>query len=140
MKGSTIAVCSGNNPELQEFLAERLYEYNAETSGIDDGRWLWSKVETETGELIAGVFGHTWGGCCEITQLWVAPDHRGQKLGESLILAAEKEAKNRKCTQMVLSTHSFQAPGFYEKLGYSKLAEVPEYPRGYLNEIYRKYL
>ena len=32
--------------------------------------------------------------------------------------AVEKEAKTRNCRQIVLETHDFQAPGFYQKLGF----------------------
>jgi ribosomal protein S18 acetylase RimI-like enzyme len=40
----------------------------------------------------------------------------------------------------VLTTHSFQAPGFYRKLGYEPLAEVPDYPAGHLEIVLRKRL
>ena len=32
---------------------------------------------------------------------------------------------------MALSTHSFQAPGFYARFGYQECGGTPAYPRGY---------
>jgi ribosomal protein S18 acetylase RimI-like enzyme len=53
---------------------------------------------------------------------------------------AEAEAVRRGCRQLVLTTHSFQAPRFYEELGFIVVAEVPEYPRGHSQIVLRKLL
>ena len=43
----------------------------------------------------------------------------------------ETEALARGCTQVVLSTHSFQAPDLYQRLGYRIYGEVDGYPAGH---------
>jgi ribosomal protein S18 acetylase RimI-like enzyme len=40
--------------------------------------------------------------------------------------------------QLVLTTHSFQAPRFYEKLGFTVVSEAPGFPRGYSELVLRK--
>jgi len=35
------------------------------------------------------------------------------------------------CQQIVLETHDFQAPGFYQKLGFEAVNGVDDYPRGH---------
>lgn len=94
-----------------------IYLVNVEATGIGDGRWLRAAVR-EDGELMARLAGWTWGGCGYVDSLWVRADHRGHGLGSRLLAAAEAEASARSCTQMVLSTHSFQAPDMYLRRGY----------------------
>jgi GNAT superfamily N-acetyltransferase len=120
------------------FLEDKINEFNFAATGIHDGRLLASFVRGEAGEIQAGIFGWTWGDCCEIRFLWVADSERGRGHGAKLLLAAENEAAARGCTQIVLSTHSFQAPDFYARFGYEVVGSVDGYPRGYQHLLLRK--
>jgi GNAT superfamily N-acetyltransferase len=120
------------------FLEDRINEFNFAATGIHDGRLLASFVRGERGEIQAGIFGWTWGDCCEIRFLWVAGSERGRGHGSRLLLAAEEEAAARGCTQVVLATHSFQAPDFYARFGYEVVGSVDGYPRGYRHLLLRK--
>jgi 8-oxo-dGTP pyrophosphatase MutT (NUDIX family)/GNAT superfamily N-acetyltransferase len=135
-----IVIVSELSSELDLFLDERLYEFNVRATRVDDGRMLWAKLEDETGTIIAAISGHTWGGCCEITRLWVHESRREQGLGRALLLAAEAEALGRGCKRMVLFTHSFQAPAFYEAQGYERRASIDDYPAGHAKYLYEKRL
>jgi GNAT superfamily N-acetyltransferase len=126
--------------QLEAFLVERIYEFNAQTTGYSDGRLIGARLRNEAGAVIAAIDGHTWGRCCVVAHLWVHESHRGRGLGRSLLQAIEGEASRRGCEQMVLSTHSFQAPGFYERLGYEKQAVVQDQPKGHANIAYVKRL
>ena|SRR6476646_1993133 len=123
-----------------EFLEERLYEFNAATTGITDGRTLGVFLRDDLGSIVAGAAGHTWGETCELRQVWVAASERGRGLGRRLIAEAEAEAVRRGCRQLVLSTHSFQAPEFYRRLGFDIVAELSDYPRGHSHLVLRKRL
>jgi len=123
---------------LGAFLADRIYEFNVEATGYADGRLLAGCVRDESGEIIAGYNGHTWGGYCELAHLWVHERHRGQGLGTLLIRAAESEALARDCAQIILATHDFQAPGFYERMGYERKYVIEGRPRGHVDIIYVK--
>jgi len=126
--------------ELETFLVDRIYEFNSEATGYFDGRLLGGNVKNEAGEVIAGFSGHTWGGCCEISNLWVSEHHRGQGLGRTILRAAEAEALRRGCAQVVLTTHSFQAPEFYERLGYERKYAIEGGPKGLSNIVFIKAL
>lgn len=135
-----IEIRSGENPELDSALGRGLYEFNSSATGIYDGELFHATIRGEGERIVAGINGHTWGGCCEVSRLWIHESMRGQGLGTLLMQAAEDEALRRGCRQMVLSTHSFQAPKFYEGLGFTRLATVPNYPKGYEQYFYIKEL
>ena len=123
-----------------EFLDERIDEFNAKQTGFYDGRLLSIFLKDADGAISAGLRGHTWGGCCEIKLLWVDERHRRSGIGSQILSAAEREARQRGCSQVVLSSHSFQAPGFHEKKGYRRIGEVEGYPSGYANILLLKQL
>jgi len=92
----------------------------------------------EAGTVVAGISGWTWGDCCEMQSLWVAPHLRGRGLATRLIEAAEAEAANRGCSQTVHFTYEFQARGLYERNGYELVGRVEDFPSGTDVLWYRK--
>ena len=111
------------------FLEDRLYDYNVEQTGLDDGKWLSIFVRDEKGEIVAGLHGWTWCGACRVQTLWVHKDLRHQGFGRRLLAAAEQEARARGCEQILLDTFSFQAPLFYQQMGYEVISVVEGFPR-----------
>ena len=136
---SVIIIDNPHRDEIQ-FLDEKIYEYNVSTTGITDGNYLASFVRNEQNEIIAGIFGWTWGQCCEIKYLWVHESLRKKGLGSKLLAAADKEARRRGAKQMVLDTHSFQAPEFYQRFGFEIVGVIENYPLGHQKICMRKYL
>lgn len=126
--------------EIDAFLSDRIYEFNVTATGHADGLLLAVTMRDAANEIIAGVSGYTWGGCCELTNVWVDEAHRGEGLGRELVLAAEAEAARRGCEQVVLMTHNFQAPGFYERLGYAQKYVIEGRPKGFTDIVYVKRL
>ena len=125
-----ILVSDADN-ELSDLLDKEISTYNVAATGYDDGRMLQVSVRADDGQLLAGLSGWTWGGCGYIEYLWVSGNHRGSGLGSRLLAAAEQEIMLRGCDQVALSTHSFQAPGFYLRAGYAECGRTPAYPRGH---------
>jgi GNAT superfamily N-acetyltransferase len=127
-------------PNETQYLEDRIYDFNSSTTGVVDGQWLAFFQRDPSGRIIAGVCGNTWGGTCEIRQLWVEESKCRRGLGTTLYRAAEQEARRRGCTQIVLMTFSFQAPAFYERNGFEIVATIQDHPRGHQNHLMRKRL
>src|SRR6476660_3540214 len=92
----------------------------------------------DAGTIVAGISGWTWGDCCELQSLWVAPRLRGRGLATRLI--AEAEAARRGCLQTVHFTYDFQAQTLYERNGYELVGRVQDFPSGTDALWYRKRL
>jgi GNAT superfamily N-acetyltransferase len=123
-----------------EFLEDRLYEYNCQQTGRDDGQLFAFFIRDDQQKIIAGLSGWTWADACEIRTLWVQPALRGQGHGRALLEAAEQEACRQGCKVIMLSSYSFQAPGFYQKNGYELAWQLHDFPPGHRNCILVKRL
>ena len=121
-------------------LEERLYEYNVARTGIRDGRLIALFARDEFDDVVGGLYGWTWGKTCEIRTLWVHERWRGKGLGTRLMTMAEAEALSRGARQILLNTHSFQAPAFYRRFGFEVIAGVADYPVGHDHMLLRKKL
>jgi len=131
MMSEVVLVAGDADNGLQERLDKEISAFNAAATGYAAARLLCIAVRDDGGDLLAGLFGWTWGGCGYIDLLWVRSDQRGSGLGTRLVAAAEEEMARRGCDQVALSTHSFQAPGFYARFGYMECGRTPGYPHGH---------
>ncbi len=122
-------------------LRERIIAYNVATTELADGRSLGCFVRDSEGRMmIAGLDGFSWGGYVKIEWLWVHEDHRHRGLGTQLVRAAEVEAVRRGCAVVRVDSHTFQAPGFYEKLGYERIGFAQDTPAGHGEVFFLKRL
>ena len=119
-----------------DFLEGQLNAYNIAKTGIPFGGYLSCFIRNDQGKIVAGLYGYTWGACCQIEVLWVHEHLRGKGYGTSLLKAAEAEAMRRGCSLVVLDTHSFQAEGFYLKHGYEIAGAIAGYPLPEYRVIY----
>ena len=140
MSTPELAINTEPSPDQIQYLEDRIYEFNSRTTGITDGEWLAIFVKDEKGRIVAGICGNTWGGCLEIRQFWVEEARRRQGLGTRLLEAAEREARRRRCRQILLMTFTFQAPAFYAKHGFEVIATVDDHPHGHKNLLLCKRL
>ena len=121
-----------------EFMHQQLREYNnAHSPYHRESRTpetapqpLEIYVRDASGALLGGLTGDTVWDWLYIARLWLADSLRGSGLGTRLMGLAEDEARRRDCTHAHLRTFSFQARGFYEKLGYRVIGALEGYPPG----------
>jgi len=126
--------------EVRKAIAAPLIRFNESHAGPSGGRALVIQVRDAGGAIVGGLWGATAYGWL-FTQLLVVPEQsRGQGLGQRLMAMAEAEAMKRGCHAAWLDTFEFQARGFYEKLGYSCFATLPDFPKGSSRYFMRKEL
>ena len=131
MKTNLLKLETEPAPEDVRYLADRLYDYNVEHTGRDDGQWLAIFSRDEKDRIVAGLHGWTWAGWLKINYLWVSPDERRRGRGQEMLLMAETEARKRGCSRAMLYTYSFQAPDFYHKFGYRIVTSIEGLPEGH---------
>ncbi len=115
-----------------------LEEHNYAVAPLTEVRQLAAFATDEAGTVVGGAIGRTWGQCCELLQLWVAPELRSSGVGSRLLHEFEAHARARGCSIFYLTTLSYQAPEFYRKLGYTVLAQIAGYPNSIVKFLMHK--
>ena len=96
-------------------------------------------LRDDSGAVRGGVFGNCGSfGWLYVDTLYVEEELRGNGYGEKLMSMIETDAANRGCRFAYLNTFTFQAPGFYEKLGYREFARLDDFPPGHSRVFLRK--
>jgi GNAT superfamily N-acetyltransferase len=128
--------------ELIKVLSASIVEFNETGTGRPyDGLPLAISVaHPETDELLGGLWASTAYDYLHIDALYLHESLRRRGLGRQLIRQAEVEAIRRGCTNAYLDTFSFQARGFYEKLGYDVFGALQDFPKGHTRFFMAKLL
>ncbi len=93
-----------------------------------------------TQDVVGGLYGKISYGWMFIELLSVPDSMRAQGMGTRLMLAAEEAALLKGCVGIWLDTFSFQAPGFYRKLGFVEFGHMADYPPGHQRYFFQKRL
>lgn len=124
---------------LDQALSDGLDAFNAAaTPEVEAARELTVRLD-EAGSLLGGISGWTWGDAAGIGMVWVRDDQRGTGVGTRLMEAFEAEARRRGATHVFVTSFTFQAPGFYEGLGYREIFRWEGVPTPCRDDVhYRK--
>jgi GNAT superfamily N-acetyltransferase len=127
----TLTVTDAPSADARAVIMGGLNRYNREQAGYWDSRGLAVLVSDPSSEqVIGGVLGHTSLGVAFIDLVFLPESARGQDVGRRMMREAEDEARRRGCRAIWLYTISFQAPGFYERLGYRRFGAIDCDPPG----------
>ncbi len=123
-----------------DFVDKQLHKFN--TSKIGDYQYtpLCLLLRDSKENIVGGLEGFIGLGWLHIGTLWIAEELRGDGYGKALLLAAEEEAVNRGCLNVYVFTYSFQAPEFYQHLGYEVFGELTDFPPGHRRYFLKKNL
>lgn len=93
-----------------------------------------------TQAVVGGLYGKISCGWLFIELLSIPDALRTQGTGTRLMQTAEALARQKSCVGIWLDTFSFQAPGFYRKLGFSEFGHIADYPPGHQRHFFQKRL
>ena len=110
------------------FVREAIYAYNRSKAGDQRYQELTIWLRDNRHQIVGGLLGSTYWEWLLTDFLWVDEGIRGRGYGRQLLIAAEQEALRRGCRHACLETFSFQAPTFYEKLGYVVFGVLDDFP------------
>lgn len=122
------------------FVGDQLDAYNQACVGDPGFARLKIFLRDEQREIRGALLGAFYFGWFYVSVLWIDERHRGGGWGEALLRAAEAEAAARGSRGVWLDTFSFQAPGFYRKLGYEEFARLENFPEGHARLSFLKHL
>jgi GNAT superfamily N-acetyltransferase len=118
-------------PAQREFVEEIINRRNVRLTGNDEWHPVAFFVKTGDSEILGGLLGQIWAQWLSVATLAVREPFRGRGYGTRLLISAEQFAIERGCANAWLSTFSFQARPFYEKLGYRVFGTLADYPQGH---------
>ncbi len=88
-------------------------------------------LRDENGLIRGGAYCEFLYDVCSINGLWVSKELRGHRHGARIYQAVEDLAYIKGRKRVVLSAFEFQnSIPFWEKMGFTKFAELPGYPEG----------
>lgn len=130
----------GLTPSDIDAIEDRIYDHNRLATGKSDAQGIAFVIRDHLQRIVAACAGYSWAGSSELKQLWVDETLRGRGYGRELLNAFETEAAKRGVAHIWVMTYDFQAPEFYEKAGFARMATFADWPTGHANIILRKAL
>ncbi|MEH2181918.1 GNAT family N-acetyltransferase [Nostoc sp.] len=123
-----------------DFIDKQLQQFNIGKIGDYQYTPLFLLLRDSKENVVGGLEGFIGLGWLHIGTLWIAQELRGDGYGKTLLLAAEQEAANHGCLNIYVFTYSFQAPEFYQRLGYEVFGELGDFPPGHRRYFLKKNL
>jgi GNAT superfamily N-acetyltransferase len=115
--------------KIKEQLHQGIRDYNRPHLGEYHLHFFSLYKNDDQNNLIAGIYGFILSPhqVLRLEYVWVDEAHRGKGLGTSLLQQAEDYATQHHCKRIQIRTFSFQAPEFYQKLGYRQIGSAPQW-------------
>jgi ribosomal protein S18 acetylase RimI-like enzyme len=119
-------VVEKNYGEAKRAVIKGLVAFNSAAVGKRPWKQL-AVTARDDGRIVGGALGALWLEWLFIELLWLGEAFRGRDIGTELITELEEEARRRGAKNAYVDTFSFQAPGFYEKLGFREFGRLEPY-------------
>ena len=121
-------------------IKERIYEglkaFNLKHFPDEDIQSLACIAEDEEGRFLGGLTGEIFTNTLFVEFLWLDDQHRSVGMGRKLMETLEEQSKAHGVTHLYLDTYTFQAPGFYAKLGFKEVGRYTGFPTAGVDKIF----
>jgi len=117
-----------------------LTEHAGEAGGAAPKFEPFSVLALCEGAVVAGVSGQVFWNWLYAELVWVEKPFRGSGIGRAVMQKAEETARELGLSGIYLWTQSWQAPGFYSKLGFENFVVFDNFPPPHKRLGFRKYL
>jgi GNAT superfamily N-acetyltransferase len=133
----TVRLEAEPDPGMRAAILAPLVAHNE--AQVPNGNWglLALTVRDAGGAIVGGLWGRIGYGMLFVELLALGPA-RGRGLGRRLMRDAEAEARQRGLSGIWLDTWTFQAPGFYQRLGFTECGRIRDDPPGHDRIFYVK--
>lgn len=131
-----ISVSGDLAEDVTEAIYDVLWRYNVEQNGAffdarerpeHAARPLFAVARDGDGQLLGGLTAETQFAWLRVSIMAVVAGERNRGTGRRLLAAAEDEAIRRGCRYAYVDTMDYQAPGFYQKLGYAVVGRLEDW-------------
>ena len=136
---TTITITRAEEPDW-DLIGGGINDYNTRQAGPENSHMICYLLQDAEGTKAGGIIAIVHWGWLYINLLWIQDEFRGQGYGAQLMEMAEVEGIQYGAQYAYLDTFTFQAPGFYEKLGYTIVGELPDFPEGHTRFYMKKEL
>ncbi|HAU1410432.1 TPA: GNAT family N-acetyltransferase [Legionella pneumophila] len=135
-----IVVDSTENKTVGDILYSNLKHFNESMIGAYETKPFCIYATNKENEVIGGVKGDIFGHLCRIFTLWIDENYRRKNIGTKIFKELDKFANDNNCKIIQTDTTEFQSKEFYEKMGFTVCATLPDNFMGYKSYILRKKL
>lgn len=139
----TFQVSTDSTEQEQNLILTWLREFNHSANGefmkaLDGGveEPFFLVARNGNGTVVGGVAGTVILKWLKVYVTVVSPDCRGLGVGRELMRGAEAYGKGKGCAHVYVDTMSFQAPVFYEKLGYREVGRYEDWDSHGHDKVY----
>ena len=126
--------------EAWGIIGKGITDYNNQQAGDQNSQILCFVLQGPHSEIGGGIIAQIYWDWLYVDLMWLKEEIRHHGYGQRLLTLVEEEARKRGAKHAFLDTFSFQAPGFYEKLGYHVFGELNDFPKGHQRYFYTKEL
>jgi GNAT superfamily N-acetyltransferase len=135
-----ISSSNSSSEELEKYLSDAVICYGIDQLNGEKPTKLYCCSKDNDRNIVGGIMGYVTRNLFFITHLFVEQKHRKKGIGEALLSAIEKAAKEQNCNIVRLNTLNKGARSLYGKAGFEETTSIKEYMNGFDLLYYHKYI